>query len=168
MTANTPPSSMGIIMLHPFFVPLFNELGLLKEDQFINSDARLKAFAVLRYIVFGNEDIAAQPEVFLKFLCGIEATSFIQEIMPLSDEVIRMIHECLQSFVAHWPALKNTSVESLRTFFFQRQGSLNKEGDLIAIKLEGSGIDILLDQYPWNLSILKLPWIKPLLYVSVG
>ncbi len=168
MTINVPPATTGIIILHPFLVPLFDELGLLKEEQFLNSFARLKAFAVLHYITFGNESVPAQSEVFFKFLCGIEPTDFIQEVVALSDEEIKMIRECLTAFLAHWSALKNTSVQSLRTYFFQRKGSLSKDGARIKIHLEGSAMDILLDQYPWNLSVIKLPWIKPLLYISIG
>lgn len=158
----------GIIILHPFLVPLFNELGLLEEEQFVNSVARLKAFAVLHYIAFGSERVTGQSGAFLKFLCGIQSIEFIEETAVLTEEETGMIRECLAAFLAHWPALKNVSVDGLRTSFFQREGNFTKEEDRIEVYIAGSSIDILLDQYPWGLSIIKLPWMEPLLYVSIG
>ena len=168
MTVNVFAPGAGIIILHPFLVPLFNELGLLEEGQFMNSVARLKAFAVLHYIAFGNERINGQSGAFLKFLCGIRSTESIEAIAVLTKEETGTIGECLAAFLAHWPALRNVSVEGLRTSFLQRAGKFTKEQDRIEVYVSGSAIDILLDRYPWSLGIIKLPWIEPLLYVSIG
>ncbi len=168
MAIDIRSSGVGIILLHPFFIPLFTQQNLLRGEQFISNDARWKAFKVLQYITSGNNSAAEGSELFLKLLCGVTSSVAISEMEALSGEEMDEIQECLESFIAQWPGLRNTSMDSLRSSFFQRQASLSIDGDRIKIYLEGSPIDILLDQYPWNVSIIKLPWMKSLLHVSIG
>ena len=58
------------------------------------------------------------------------------------------------------------AVEALREGFLQRVGKLVNRNDRLVLFMETSAIDVLLDYLPWNLSIIKLPWLKDLLYVE--
>ena len=101
-------------------------------------------------------------------LCAFEPSVVIQHTEDLSIEEINIVQECLDAFIKHWKTLKQTSIQSLRTAFFQRQGEFIIAQDMLRINCAYSPFDILLDQYPWNLGVIKLPWIQPLIYVSFG
>lgn len=159
-------SSIGIILLHPFLFPLFSSLDLMNDKQFREEATKLKAFAVLRYIVFQKEEVSECSVHFLKFLCGLDPSLFIPKLEEVTINDIEEIEACLQAFIAHWSVLKQTSVASLRRSFLQREGIWKCDAEQVNIYCETSPFDILLDYYPWNLGIVKIPWLQPLFYVS--
>ena len=50
--------------------------------------------------------------------------------------------------------------------FLQRSGKLFSKDDKLYLQVEQSAIDILLDHLPWNLSVIKLPWMPDILRVE--
>jgi hypothetical protein len=64
------------------------------------------------------------------------------------------------------PILNNTSIEGLRDGFLKRKGKINIHADRIKILVEKGSIDMLLDYLPWNLSHIKLPWLKHIIQVE--
>ena len=72
----------------------------------------------------------------------------------------------LEAVIEQWPVLKNTSIAGLREAFLQRNGKLFSKNDKLHLQVEASTLDVLLDQLPWNLSMIKLPWMKGLLRVD--
>ncbi len=77
-----------------------------------------------------------------------------------------MAEELLQSAITHWKALKNTSPDGLRTGFFQRDGKLIEENNSCRIIVERKAQDVLLDNIPWNIHLIKLPWHKKVVFVE--
>jgi hypothetical protein len=74
--------------------------------------------------------------------------------------------DLLAAAIAQWSILKNTSVEGLREGFLQRGGKLFSKNGNLWLQVEKNAIDILLDYLPWNLGIIKLPWLKDVLRVE--
>ena len=60
------------------------------------------------------------------------------------------------------------SISALRHNFLQRSGFWKIKNDQVILQLEKSSIDIILKTYPvpWNLSIVKFPWLKKLIVVE--
>jgi hypothetical protein len=78
------------------------------------------------------------------------------------DETDRM----LIAVIEQWPVLQNTSADGLREGFLQRKGKYFKRNDKRYLQIESASIDVLLDQLPWNMGIIKLPWMKDMLWVE--
>jgi hypothetical protein len=101
-----------------------------------------------------------------KILCGYPLE---EAVPPLADPSAGELEEAdamLQALIQQWEVLKNTSMQGLREGFLQRNGKLlGRNGDLV-LQVEKSAIDVLLDYLPWNLSIIKLPWMEKLLKVE--
>ena len=48
-----------------------------------------------------------------------------------------------------------------------RPGKLTLRGDRDwLLQVESSGCDVLLDQLPWSISTIRLPWMESLLWVE--
>jgi hypothetical protein len=65
----------------------------------------------------------------------------------------------LKSVIQYWEVLKNTTVDSLRETFLQRDGQLKIESAFL-MQVSNSGVDILLSKLPWGFRNYKLPWMQ--------
>ena len=72
----------------------------------------------------------------------------------------------LQAAISHWQALKNTSINGLRSSFLLRQGLVREVENGWRLRVERKPFDILLDQLPWGIGIIKLPWMEEILWVE--
>jgi hypothetical protein len=54
----------------------------------------------------------------------------------------------------------------LRETFLQRPGKLEWHSDKVTLTVETKTVDILLDQRPWSIALIKLPWMALPLYVT--
>jgi hypothetical protein len=159
-------SNAGLVLLHPFLQYFFKELGLLKNENFLNDTSRDVAVHLLHYLATGKEHDADFDLVFEKYLCGMHVTQITYRFVTLSEQMKREADTLLQSVIKHWSILKNTSVEGLREGFLQRKGKLVVTGNNATIIMEQNTLDILLQQVPWNISLLKLPWMDHLIHVE--
>lgn len=72
----------------------------------------------------------------------------------------------LESVVEHWRVLEHTSIAGLRGSFLQRPGLL-AEVDLVwQLRVEPHAFDVLVDQLPWSISTVKLPWMTTRLFTE--
>jgi len=156
----------GIILLHPFLKNFFinTELSDLKGN--LLSGKIETAIHLLHYLSTKREQQLESELVFEKFLCGYPIDKPIERYIKLSADLKQKSEELLQSTITHWPALKNTSSDGLRTGFFQREGKLIIEHDKYRLIVERKAQDILLDRIPWNIHIIKLPWLDKLVFVE--
>ncbi|MCB0573397.1 MAG: hypothetical protein KDC61_02375 [Saprospiraceae bacterium] len=161
-------SNAGIVLLHPFLPTLFQTLGLTNEGQFDTAEKRQQAVYLLHYIATGQTDTPEFDLVFPKFLCDwdIEAPldrNWKIEIGNWEEEVETL----LRAAIKNWGKLGNASAEGLRESFLMRPGKLSSRPfDGWQLRLEPSGIDLLLNYLPWTISIVKLPWMKEILNVE--
>ncbi len=83
-----------------------------------------------------------------------------------SEEELEEALHLLTVVIGKWEVLKRTSIEGLREGFLQRKGKLTEQESGILLQVERGSIDLLLDQLPWNISMIKLPWMNRLLRVD--
>jgi hypothetical protein len=156
----------GIILVHPFLCTFFGRLGLWKEGAFDGLYARQKAVALLHFLATGEREVQEYTLVLAKVLCGLSLE------VPLPREIVLTDEECkegvllLENVIRTWEKIGNTSIDGLRQGFLRRDGKLSERGGRLYLQMEISGIDVLLDYLPWNLSIVKLPWMKEILFVE--
>ncbi|OQP60575.1 hypothetical protein A3860_32695 [Niastella vici] len=157
----------GVVLLHPFFKHLFNHLSLLENGLFINEAAKAKAVLLIYYAATGNTNPKDHELAVAKTLCGMPLWEVLEAgayalTEPEKEETGNMLHAA----IAQWTIINNTSAAGLREGFLSRPGKLFLEQTTITFTLETSGIDVLLDHLPWNLSIIKFPWLNQLIRVE--
>lgn len=154
----------GLVLLHPFLPQFFNALGIAAEDVLLQPD---RALCLLHYLATG-QTFAPEYELILpKILCNIPLEAAVEAEVSLSAGDQEEAAALLEAVIHHWQALRNTSADGLRGTFLVRPGkiSLRDDGDWL-LQVESKAYDILLDQLPWGISMIKLPWMKRMLRVQ--
>jgi hypothetical protein len=158
----------GLILLHPFITRFFENTGI-KEAGIaqLSSFVTARAAALLHFLATGREDVYEYELGFIKILLGLppEVPLLVAEglIKPDDKEEAEAL---LQSVISYWSILKNTSVQGLRSSFLQRQGLLREDENGWRLQVETMPFDMLLDQLPWGISIVKLPWMQKPIYTE--
>jgi len=154
----------GAILLHPYIPHYFQACGI---DKTISAQQREKAAAILAYAITGEEKIVEYQLDLIKLLIGLPLTYPLPLAAGLvNDDDKAEAENMLMSFISHWRAIKNTSTSGLRQTFLQRPGLLKKQDQGWLLKIERSGVDVLLDQLPFGYSVVKLPWMQQPIHVE--
>ncbi len=159
-------NNAGLVLLHPFLKNFFILTKLANSGGQIFPQKEQIAVHLLHYLGTKKEQQLESEMVLEKFLCGYPIERSIERYIKLSKGLKQKAEELLQSIVSHWPALKNTSPDGLRTGFLQREGKLIIEEDKYRLIVERKTQDILLDKMPWNIHLFKLPWLDKLIFVE--
>jgi hypothetical protein len=156
----------GLIILHPFLKSFFKNLGLLDEDQFIDTERHQKALWILHYLATGKKQAAEHELVFAKILCGYPLHMPVETDILLSERETAEAEDLLSDTIRQWEILQNTTADGLREAFLQRNGKFYRQTDKQYLLMESHSIDVLLDHLPWNISVIKLPWMQDVLWVE--
>lgn len=156
----------GLVILAPFFPMFFQELRLLKENEFRDKEAGCRAVHILQHVVDKSESPPENELVFNKILCGIPVEEPIERDIRLTDHEKTCVRDLLDSVIKHWTALKGSSADGLREGFLKREGRLNTVEDGWKLIVERKTLDILLSKIPWGFSVIRLPWMHSLMYVE--
>lgn len=154
----------GIVLLHPFLPRLFEALGIAAEDKLLQPE---RALGLLYFLATG-QSVAPEYELMLpKILCNIPLETPVESGMELTDPEKEEATALLEAVIRHWEALRNTSPDGLRGTFLIRPGKVSwrEDGDWL-LQVESKSYDILLDQLPWGISMIKLPWMQRMLWVE--
>lgn len=154
----------GLTLLHPFIVPFLQRVGLVKKGGFVSPEARVEAVHLLRELAYPGEPHYNHNLLIEKVLCGLSPIFSIPEEWEPTDEMKEESEALLKAVCEHWKPLSKSSPNALRMSFLQREGSLELSEGTWIVRVAGSAIDILLDELPWELSFIILPWNeKPIL-----
>lgn len=153
----------GLTILHPFFTSLFEHLNLLYNNEWKSETASHRAVLLMHYLVFGCEVFQENKLILNKMLCGLPLDEVININVLLSDDEKETCEDLLKTVIEYWKILKNTSNEAFRETFLRRNGKLEFKTENTELWIEGKGVDILLDQIPWGISIIKTPWMEQIL-----
>ncbi|RXG30268.1 contractile injection system tape measure protein [Leeuwenhoekiella palythoae] len=156
----------GLILLHPFLSILFEELGVLSSQKQIAEEHYDLVVQLLHFIATGEENISEQQLGAAKQLCGVFSSYPIKKENVLQEKHKKEALNLIQTVLNYWSALKNTTASGLRGQFLTRSGKWVTTDEKIELFIERQTADILLDQLPWGLSMVKLPWLKKMIYVT--
>ncbi len=161
-------ANAGLIIVHPFLAHLLKSLDYLDDnDQFKNKELLWRAVYLLHFIATGeNKNIDETDLAISKILCGMQIKDIIPADLILTIKEKEMATELLTVLISRWEKLGSTSPEALRNTFLKRNGLLEEKEEAYQLTVETSGTDILLDYIPWNINIVKLPWVNNIIYVS--
>jgi hypothetical protein len=160
----------GLVLLHAYFPQYFRMLGLLdrgedNKEHFKNESSISKAVHALQYLVSKRTD-TPEPELLLnKILCGCPLSEPIVPEEEMIDAEKRTSEGLLMGAIKNWPPLVNTSPDGLRTFL-HREGKLFFHEDRWDLEVENKTVDILLEQLPWSISVIRMDWMPQTLHVK--
>jgi hypothetical protein len=155
----------GLVLVHPFLPAIFAEFGLFDgASQEIRPRDLSRAAALLHCIAYGDTEVHEYQLGISKILLGRSLDDAVLLREGLLEPAQR--GECealLKAMIGHWPALRDTSADGLRSSFLQRNGLLRRTDRGFHLLIESASFDVLLNFLPWSISIIKLPWMpRPL------
>ncbi len=156
----------GLVLLHPYLARLVQGLHM-HSGQSGEPLARAvlpRALALLHALACGP---APAPALeldlpFVKLLLGLPPTQALDWPAAQLDEAdAAEVQALLQAVRQHWPALRSTSLQTLRVSFLQRRGLLRRaaDGPGWQLQVQAEAFDLLLASLPWSLAWVKLPWM---------
>lgn len=156
----------GLILLHPFFRFMMRNTGLVKDNAFVNRIEQQRAMYLLHFLATGLVEAEEHQLAMPKIICGWPLEEPVLTGLQVGASLQNEANDLLLAAIAQWTILKSTSPDGLREAFLQRPGKAVNGPNGLVIQVESSSIDLLLDHLPWNLSIIKLPWLEGLIRVE--
>ena len=156
----------GLVILWPFLTQFFENLDLVADRRFKDEATQQRAVAILQHLVYPAETF---PEYLLplnKVLCGLNLTDIVVLESPLTETEIAQCNPFLEAIIAQAPILRNMSTDALRGTFLLREGVLSSRDGAWLLRAERETFDVVLDQFPWGWSWIKLPWMETPLRVE--
>jgi hypothetical protein len=156
-------TNAGLVLLSHYLPPLFDKLGLIRENRLTDDAAVARAIAATHTLVAGATPLVEADLTLNKLLCGV-SPDFLPDFSCNADVVFNteeqtLIDGLLQAVIAHWRALGSTSVAGLRESFLQREGCLSRKDDDWRLLVETRSYDMLLDRLPWGFATIKYSWM---------
>ncbi|MEN6620785.1 MAG: contractile injection system tape measure protein [Smithella sp.] len=154
----------GLIILHPFLPQLFTALGISNDAGLLQPQ---RGLCLLHFLATGKTSAPEYELILPKILCNIPLELPVESDAALTEDEREEAVALLEAVIHHWEVLRNTSPDGLRGTFLLRPGkvSLRDDGDWL-LQVEAQSFDILLDQLPWSISMIKLPWMEKILWVE--
>ena len=159
-------SNAGLILFWPFLTRLFERLSLVKDGAFINRESMNRAVYIIQYLVYNEIDFPEYKLVLNKLLVGMPTQEHLVPFITISVEEKELAHSLFNGLINNWEKVKNSSQEGIQETFIQREGILRFGKDKVSLVVEKKGVDILLNSIPWNISLIKLSWMKKPIYVD--
>ncbi|HEX5168486.1 MAG TPA: contractile injection system tape measure protein, partial [Cyclobacteriaceae bacterium] len=159
-------TNAGLTILHPFLSGLFYNVGYTEKDEWINDDARYRALALTQYLVTGKEECPEFNLMLNKIFTGYPLEETFPAQVILSDFEKDEAVDLLKSVIHHWTALKNTSVDGLRSTFLLRDAKLSTNENGWLLQVGQKTVDVLMNKLPWGISIIKTPWMDKKMHVE--
>jgi hypothetical protein len=156
----------GLVLLHPFLGAFFSRLGLVIDYEFVDEVARERCVHLLQHLATGETEMPEYELVMAKLLCAFPLEAPVARQFEPTAAELEEAGALLDACLSQWTVLNNTSREGLRGNFLNRAGKLYSKEGRLRLEVERSSIDVLLDYLPWNLSLVKLPWMQEMLYVN--
>lgn len=153
-------NNAGFIIAAPFLPTLFEKVGLLTEGKLNNTDT---AIALCYYLLKGHSNFTEFELVLIKILCGVPLNQAVSFDSELSEEMRHEAIELLNAILTHWQVLKGTSIDGLREAFFYRNGKIISDYNSWHLRVEQKPYDMLLQQLPWNITMIKFSWMEKVL-----
>jgi hypothetical protein len=150
-------SNAGLVIVSTFLPHLFEHCGIINDHKITDF---AKAIALMHYTVYKHCDYREYDVLLNKILCGLDANEPVALLQELSDQEMSEVETMLTAIISHWSALGGTSPDGLREGFLLRKGSLIYKHEEWFLQVEQKSLDLLLDQLPWTIGYIKLPWMK--------
>lgn len=157
----------GVVLLNGYLPNFFANLELLGPDKkFRNRAAQAKAAALVHYLAEAEPEAPEYQLLLPKILCGIPTGQPLDRYRPLTKSDMEEAEALLEAAIGHWTALGKSSPAGLREAFLSRNGQLSQREQGWLLRVERNTLDILLNHAPFAYGVIKLPWMKDILWIE--
>lgn len=152
----------GLIILHPFLKPLFEQLDLCDvSGNWTTKVNQHKAILLTQFLVYGLEKVQESDLLLNKILCGFPMKAIVNVKLKISKKEKEKCNNLLEAVKEHWKVMNDSSVEALQQTFLQREAKVELVSDNeYEVWVEEKGYDILLEQLPWGIGMIQTPWME--------
>lgn len=92
-----------------------------------------------------------------KILCGLAPEAQLPAVMPMNI-IERFVSGWeLQALLYNWSAIRDSPVDALRGYFILRDASLYKDTAHWYLQVESEAYDVQLKDFPFNMTLIRLP-----------
>lgn len=156
----------GLVLFWPFLERFFENIGVMKDKNFMDEAARNKAICVVQYLCDTKEEELFEGALLLnKIICGLDIDTVVSPI-KLSAEEKEIAEGLVTAVIAKGPKWKNLSSDGFRASYLCRQGSLRTRDGHWLLQVKRETHDITLEKIPWGFHTIKLPWMQEILVVE--
>lgn len=150
----------GLVLLAPFFKQLFSRLQYLDErSEFLSPVLQSRAVHILRYIATGTLEGQMEENLVLeKALCGLPFDFPSGVEFKMNPKEHEEVENLCSTVLKYWNPFKEKTINSLRQAFIMRHGTIERDEVSWIVRVEGQGLDILMDGIQWGYSTVSLPW----------
>ncbi|MBP1652233.1 MAG: hypothetical protein H6Q26_2390, partial [Bacteroidetes bacterium] len=159
-------NNAGLVLLHPFFYTYFNRLQLLQNGKFVDSKAQQRAIRLLQLLVDGRTDHAEHELVLNKILCNYPLEQPLTPDIEITQLEKELAVQLINAAIQQWEKMRNSSVDSFRASFLQREGLVWQAQDAWFQKVTPRGYDIILQTLPWSFGMIKTSWTDKFFYTE--
>ncbi|MDD2305385.1 MAG: contractile injection system tape measure protein [Prolixibacteraceae bacterium] len=156
----------GLILYWPFLTRLFEILSFVENGSFVDDESRNRAVYLLQYLASNRIDFPETQLVLNKLLVGMDIQEILSPIIELTEDEMASAVSLQNGLINNWEKVKNSTPEGIRETFVQREGILRFDADKITLVVDKHGVDVLVESLPWNISLIKLSWMKKPIYVE--
>lgn len=162
-----PVYNAGLVLFQPFIISFFDRLGLLENrSSFKSEECQIRA-AYLLHELTGATDEPLEHLMFLnKLLCGINILFPLGPNVVITEQEKQECQSLLKAVIHNWSIIRNTSVPGFQESFLRRNGMLERSDNNWILRVESKGLDILLDEIPWDIHLHSYPWNDYLIFVE--
>lgn len=151
-------TSAGLVLLWPFFAPLFEQLGLCLRGQFVDESARHRAVGLLHHLATGALEPPEYQLPLAKLLCGLPDDALWEFGEPVSDAEQAECERVLQAAITHAQILGELQPADFRSLFLAREGVLSTRGESYLLRIERTPHTALVERFPWPCTWIRLPF----------
>ena len=166
LETSTSVNNAGLIILWPFLVRFFDELQMTENDTFKSAADKNRAVYLLQYLAYNSVVFPEYDLVLNKVLVGIPIEERLNPIEELHEHEIEVSKSLMHGMIANWDKVKNSSPEGVQVTYLQRKGILSQDQNHWKLRVEEKALDVLIQSIPWNISMIKLPWMEKPIYVE--
>lgn len=162
-----PIWNSGLIIFHPFLRTFFTRVGLMNPlGEFKSDECRFRAAYLLHALTGSTEPPQDHLMTLNKLLCGINILLPLDYEFEITEEEQNQITGLIKAVINNWTVIKNTSVAGFQETFVRRPGMIERSQDDWILRVESHGVDILLEEIPWNIHLITLSWMDYLIHVD--
>ncbi len=157
----------GLVILWPFLSRYFQELGLTNGSTFSSDAGQQRAVRLTQYLVTGQGDAPDDQLLLNKILCGRDEAATAGPSIALTEAERALSKSLLSAARQSVPPWHDLSDVALQDSFLRRRGLVRRPAgeDALVLSVEEAPFDLLLDQVPWSISTVWLPWMPAPLQV---
>jgi len=156
----------GLVILWPFLENFFNRLDLIVDNQFKDEAAAQRAVGLLQYIAGEDESPLETLLPLNKVLCGMAPEEVFDFGAEITEQEKQECNDLIMAVIHQAPILNEMSSAGFRASFLLRQGQLSARDGNLLLRVERETHDIVLDRFPWSVSIVRLPWMEAMMQVE--